>query len=89
MKNLNKVFAILAVFFAVVLTSSCVASMSPADRYAREHKGKAFQGWDEEGKKMDKQQKKKVKDPRGTIGFGVYLDHAVDVEAPFNPFAAE
>jgi hypothetical protein len=57
MKNTLKVLAILM----LLLVSSC-GSLSPSQRYAREHSDREFKGWKEQNKKMDKEKKKKVKD---------------------------
>lgn len=58
MKNATKV---LALFIAALLLAAC-GSLTPAERYAREHRHREFQGWKHQNKKMDKDQKKKVKD---------------------------
>jgi hypothetical protein len=89
MKNLNKVFAVLAIFFAIVLSSSCAQSLSPADRYAKEHSGKTFKGWDELKKDWEKNDKRKVKDPKGTIGQTYQIGTFVEIELTFEPLTGE
>ena len=52
---------LLILIYAIGLTS-CVASMSPAQRYAREHSSKEFTSWEDLDKKMDQNEKKKPKE---------------------------
>jgi PBP1b-binding outer membrane lipoprotein LpoB len=49
------------ILLTAVILSAC-ASLTPAQRYAKEHESKEFKGWKDQNKKMNKAEKSKPKE---------------------------